>query len=101
MEAAQDDLESVLFQLVWQREKAEAALAAERDEKEKAIEAWGNRNLKLVDQLAAEQKKIKVLVEALTILMNGASNGLDRKVAAVALAKVKEFNDKEERRVIK
>jgi hypothetical protein len=40
MEAAQDDLESVLFQLVWQREKAEAELAAER-EKYADIEADG------------------------------------------------------------
>jgi hypothetical protein len=31
IESAQNDLESVLFQLVWQREKAEAELADERE----------------------------------------------------------------------
>jgi hypothetical protein len=39
-------------------------LAAERETKEKAIEAWSNRNLKLAEQLA-EREKVKVLVEIL------------------------------------
>jgi hypothetical protein len=94
-------------------EKTEKQLAAERELKEKAIEAWAARNLKLSEQLAAERErhrlelqdfdsgllkslreqlddereKVKTLVEALIILMKGASNALDRKVAEAALAK--------------
>jgi hypothetical protein len=78
-----------------------AALAAAKADADnwfrqyKAMKCAGSTDLELElekteQQLGAEREKVKTLVEALIILMKGASNALDRKVAEAALAKVKE-----------
>jgi recombinational DNA repair ATPase RecF len=76
-------------------EKAKSALAAEREIKEKAIEAWGNRNLKLASQLATEREKVEGLVDALEKIADDTNctpiigTKSDKEIAADALAKTK------------